>query len=581
MPSNATISSATHSHAYDKSYENLQQARCAAKDRGYDSVEDRVVIEGQFSERSGQKLYQWQRDVTEALLLGLNCVVIAGTGSGKTTPFMTVALKDEKTKIIVISPLKVLQEDHAVRFKKMGISAVPVNGDTWNAKLESKLRAGRYQVMLTSPEMCLQHPAFWTFLSDAVIAGEVAMIVVDEAHCISQWGSDFRKEYSNLDRLRAFFPTHVPFLVTLATLNPATLRNIQAQLNFNLNDAFFLNLGNDCPNIAMSIQNITSPTNYSAIIPLLSKIPDATAPKHLHKTIVFVNTVTTSQQCQRFLKTYLPQELHSFVDVLHAQRTRRSKQRVMKNFCDSKILALVATEAAGMRAGQAGHTPTLSACAILLVEPSVYQPMKKAKAEDDGTDEEGGGELVLEWRKKVEAALQAWIETTGCHRDVVDDHFANPSGRQDGKRRMCHGGTTCTKDHLHAAQQALIDWQFTIKERDYTPSSFTAAAILPDRILKALASKTHIASLDNLEKAAKCQWFIGCHHFMEALGVVQQVDAKTWYKKEEAKQQKTELKAQQKLSNQLRKELEKQKQQDAAEEAAHAEQERKRKALLQ
>ncbi|KAJ2936361.1 hypothetical protein H1R20_g734, partial [Candolleomyces eurysporus] len=653
----ALISPATHSQIYGRSHENLQRARCAASDRGYDSVEDRVVIESRFQERSGKKLYQWQADVTEALLLGLNCVVIAGTGSGKTTPFMTVALKDKKIKIVIISPLKILQEEHASRFKKMGISAVPVNGDTWNGKLEESLRANRYQVMLTSPEMCLQHPGFRHFLSDAVIEGDIAMIVVDEAHCISQWGGDFRKEYSNLDKLKAFFPTHVPFLITSATLNPAMLRDIQAQLNFDLDDAFFLNLGNDRPNVAMSVQNINSPTDYAAILPLLSKSPTAGIPetlKDINKTILFVNTVPIAQHCHRFLKAQLPEELHSSVEVLHAQRTRRSKRRVMKKFCSGEILVLVATEAAGMgadipdieqviqlavpsslsvwiqRAGRAGRTPTIRARAILLVEPSVYQPIKTSNADDDICDGEAAV-LVLEWRKKVEDALRAWVETTGCRRDVVDDHFANPPGRQDplgiccdncsimisspvltprpatpegqsppsschsspsrtpnlnGKRHMRHKDnlTNRTKEHLKSAQQALIEWRFELKDRYYTPSSFTAPGIFPDKLLKCLASRASITSLEELEAAARCRWIVGRRHFADALAVVRQLDVDVIQAKEYAKRQKIELKAQEKLVERQRKEVEKQKQKDAVAEAKRLEQVRraleKQEALL-
>lgn len=296
------------------------------------------------------------------------------------------------------------------------------------------------------------------------------MVVIDEAHCISQWGGDFRKDYGQLERLRAFFPSHVPFLATSATLTPPALRDVQNHLGIELDKAFFLNRGNDRPNVCMSVQHVKSPTDYDAILPLLSSTSEApTAVEHLRKTIVFVNSVIGSQALARHIKEQLPEALRGCVDVLHAQRTPRAKRRVMKNFRDGKTLILIATEAAGMvshahshveqelmtdgpaqgadipdveqviqlgvpsslavwiqRAGQAGRDKTLKARAILLVEPSVFQPVKRA----DATTGDDGGERDdedLEYRKKVEPALRLWIEAKGCRRDVVDEYFGNPA----------------------------------------------------------------------------------------------------------------------------------------------------------
>ena len=79
--------------------------------------------------------YDWQVDVSEALLLGLDCSVIAGTGAGKTMPFVMPLFVESNKIIIVISPLNALEEDQASRFKKMGLSAVAVNGDTYSNEI--------------------------------------------------------------------------------------------------------------------------------------------------------------------------------------------------------------------------------------------------------------------------------------------------------------------------------------------------------------------------------------------------------------------------------------------------------------
>ena len=93
----------------------LLQKACdmAAKKGNYDSEKTRHDLGALFSERfgSGAEPYQWQLDVTEAILLGLDSVVIAGTGSGKTIPFMLPLLLHPDKMALVVSPLKILQQD--------------------------------------------------------------------------------------------------------------------------------------------------------------------------------------------------------------------------------------------------------------------------------------------------------------------------------------------------------------------------------------------------------------------------------------------------------------------------------------
>ncbi|KAH6885558.1 P-loop containing nucleoside triphosphate hydrolase protein [Coprinopsis sp. MPI-PUGE-AT-0042] len=339
-------------------------------------------------------------DVTEAMLVGLDSFVIAGTGSGKTMPFMMPLIMDKKKKAIIISPLKLLQEDHARRCKEMGISAVAVNGDTWSPELAKALERGAHQ--------------------------EIVMVVVDEAHCISQWGGDFQKEYAELVKLQAFFPPSTPFLITSATLTPATLRDIQGQLNMDIDKSYFLNLGNDRPNIMMSTQTVSMAKDYDTLLPLLTQndtLPVG-GPGDLMKTIVFMNSIPNLQQCACYIKSRLSPHLRQHVDVMHAIQRPHTKCHVMKDFCEARVKILIATEAAGMGA----DIPDIKQMIQLGVPSSLSVWIQRAGRAGRSPEITRSKD---DWMKKVDPELRRWIETTSCRQDILNSYFGNLPGRKN------------------------------------------------------------------------------------------------------------------------------------------------------
>ena len=196
--------------------------------------------------------------------------------------------------------------------------------------------------------MCLKHPKFRKWLSSKEATKNIAMIIFDEAHCISQWGGDFQPAYAEVSKLRAFMPSCIPVILTSATLPPLALAEVCSQMNVNCEDAYFLNLGNCCSNISYEVHHMDSSKDYSAIHTLLPDPNEIVTPADLPHSIIFTNSVNNTQIiCHDLCRRYGPQ-FHKHIDFLHAHCTWKAKQHVMRNFCKRRVQILIATEAAGM-----------------------------------------------------------------------------------------------------------------------------------------------------------------------------------------------------------------------------------------
>ncbi|KAI0348869.1 hypothetical protein OH77DRAFT_1465921, partial [Trametes cingulata] len=135
MPSELSSSKlCCHEDERARSYRILQAARDAAvTTRKYNSTAVREDIVREFRERTGGKTpYDWQVDVAEALLLGVDCTVIAGTGSGKTMPFVMPSFVEPSKVYFILSPLNALESDQANRFDALHVSAVVLNNTTYS-----------------------------------------------------------------------------------------------------------------------------------------------------------------------------------------------------------------------------------------------------------------------------------------------------------------------------------------------------------------------------------------------------------------------------------------------------------------
>jgi len=173
-----------------------------------------------------QSFREGQQEVIDTAIEGNDSLVIMPTGGGKSLCYQIPALVRSGVTV-VISPLISLMKDQVDQLKANGVAAECVNSTQTREELigiYNRMHAGQVKLIYVSPERVLTNE-FVERLHNI----QLSMIAVDEAHCISQWGHDFRPEYALLGQLKQQFP-HVPIMALTATADDATRRDIHSRL---------------------------------------------------------------------------------------------------------------------------------------------------------------------------------------------------------------------------------------------------------------------------------------------------------------------------------------------------------------
>lgn len=279
-------------------------------------------------------------------------LVVQRTGWGKSAVYFvaTLLLRQRGAgPTILVSPLLALMRDQVAAAARAGVRAVSINSSNaheWADVLE-KLQRDEVDVLLVSPER-LNNPSFRDEQLPALTA-RVGLLVVDEAHCISDWGHDFRPDYRRLRDLIAGMPAGVPVLATTATANSRVVTDIAAQLE---SAATGTATDGTAGTGTTDVVTIRGPLARASLRLGVLRLPDAKARlawllSHLHELpgsgIIYTLTVSAAEDTARLLRE-AGHAVRAYTGQTDTSEREESEQLLKSN----SVKALVATSALGM-----------------------------------------------------------------------------------------------------------------------------------------------------------------------------------------------------------------------------------------
>lgn len=397
-----------------------------------------------------QQFRPGQDSIIQAAISGQDCLVVMPTGGGKSLCYQIPALV-RNGLTLVVSPLISLMKDQVDQLRANGVSAESLNSSQpreIQQQIYQACREGKVKLLYVAPERLMME----SFL-DTLSSWHPALIAVDEAHCISQWGHDFRPEYGAIGRLRERFPT-LPIMALTATADSTTRQDILQRLQ--LHDPFIQVSSFDRPNIRYTLVDKYKPTDQ-----LLTYLRDQRG----KCGIIYCNSRAKVEDITARL-----QSRGWSVGAYHAGLEADERARVQEAFQRDDLQIVVATVAFGMginkpnvrfvfhldiprniesyyqETGRAGRDG-LPAEAMMLYDPADMGWLRRC------LDEKSPG-LSQDIERHKLNAMGAFAEAQTCRRLVLLNYFG------ENRQAACGNCDICLDpprryDGLVDAQKAL------------------------------------------------------------------------------------------------------------------------------
>ncbi len=388
---------------------------------------DRVLVDALHRVWGFSDFRPLQRDAMHAILASRDSVVVLPTGGGKSLCFQAPAIVRDRGIALIVSPLISLMKDQVDGLRVDGVAASYLNSSLQADERDeviASVRDGRCRLLYVSPERIAGDGS--QSLKRMLLQAGLRFIAIDEAHCISQWGHDFRPEYRQLGRLREDFPG-VSFHAFTATATERVRRDIVSELR--LADPLVLVGSFDRPNLVYRVLRRGN---------LHSQLLDVLGRHEKESAIIYCS----SRKEVEALAEWLKGEGHSAVPY-HAGLADDVRSRNQELFLDEQVDIVVATVAFGMGIDRSNVRFVVHSGAPR--SPEHYQ-QESGRAGRDGLPAEcvliySGGDFVR-WRQMLESNgewsqsartllrdMERYAAGTRCRHRALVEYFGQPYER--------------------------------------------------------------------------------------------------------------------------------------------------------